>query len=379
MRLVHMSDTHLGWRSLHRLDGHGRNQREADLYDAFDRAIVKAIDLRPDVVVHSGDLFDGYHPSSAALRACLDGIGRLREAGIPFIVIAGNHSTPRVASAEHVFSVLERFDRGGMVHAVFGRPRRIRIGELSILAIPHVNDARAVAEALRTAAPDHDVDYNVLVAHIGLDGLGQVGGAEAGSLTLPGETIEATGAFDYVALGHLHQYDDVRDNAAYSGSLERLSWADAPDEAKVILEIDLAAGYTSVDFVTRHEIAARPHVELAPIDAKSVEDLESAIVAAAQTVAAGESGIEPMVRLFVRNVTSVDWSGVDRHRVAKAFSGCLHLELVPEIIGEQQMSLAPPDLREFLTAWPGAKGIDTEDFVARAEHFLALADQEMAT
>jgi DNA repair exonuclease SbcCD nuclease subunit len=309
----------------------------------------------------------------------LDGIGRLREAGIPFVVIAGNHSTPRVASAEHVFCVLERFDRGGLLHAVFGDARRIRIGDLAILAIPHVNDARAVAEALRTAAPDVDVDYNVLVAHVGLDGLGHVGGAEAGSLTLPGEAIEATGAFDYVALGHLHQYDDIRDNAAYSGSLERLSWADAPDEPKVILEIDLAAGFTSADFVTRHEIAARPHIELPPIDAKAVSDLESAIVAAAQTVVGGENDIEPMVRLFVRNVTSVEWSGVDRHRVAKAFSGCLHVELVPEITGEQHISLAPPDLREFLTGWPGAKGIDTEDFIARAEHFLALADQEMAT
>jgi exonuclease SbcD len=377
MRLVHFSDTHLGWRSLHRVDQNGRNQRESDVYEAFDRAIDKAIELAPDVVVHSGDLFDGYHPSSAALKVCLDGIDRLRNTGIPFVVIAGNHSTPRVTAAEHVFCLLERFDRDGLVHAVFGNPRRVRIGELAILAVPHVNDEAVVRDGLATAAPDPDADYNVLVAHVGLDGLGHVGGSEAGSLTLSGETLEAARAFDYVALGHLHRFEDVRDNVAYSGSLERLSWADDPKGFKGILEVDLAAGFTSAEFVTPHAIAVRPHIALPAIDASATEDLQSAIAVAAETV--DVSGPEPMVRLVVSNVTSADWSAIDRRRIDTAFAGCLHVELVPEIIGEEHISLTPPDLREFLSSWSGAKGINIEDFIARAEHFIALADQEMST
>ncbi|MGA9875153.1 MAG: exonuclease SbcCD subunit D [Solirubrobacteraceae bacterium] len=376
MRLVHLSDTHLGWRSLHRVDERGRNQRESDVYEAFDRAIDKTIELAPDVVIHSGDLFDGYHPSSAALKVCLDGIARLRDAGIPFVVIAGNHSTPRIASAEHVFCLLERFDRNGLVHAVFGEPRRVQIGKLTILAVPHVNDEAAVRDTLVTAAPDTDADYNVLVAHLGLDGLGHVGGSEAGSLTLSGETLETADPFDYVALGHLHRFQDVRDNAAYSGSLERLSWADDPDGRKGILEVDLAAGFTSAEFVTLHEIAVRPHTALPTIDASATDDLEAEVIAAAETV--DVSGSEPMVRLVVANITSADWSAIDRRRIGAAFESCLHVELVPEIVGEEHITLTPPDLREFLSSWPGAKGIDTEDFIARAEHFLALADQEMS-
>lgn len=376
MKLVHVSDTHLGWRQLHRVDDDGRNQREVDVYDAWDRAIDTAIEIAPDVVIHSGDLFDGYHPSSAALKVCLDGIGRLRDAGIPFVVIAGNHSTPRVASAEHVFCLLERYDRDGLVHAVFGEPRRVRIGDLAILCVPHVNDEAAVHDALATAAPDPDADYNVLVAHVGLDGLSPVGGAEAGSLTISGETMEAADAFDYVALGHLHKYADIRDNLAYSGSLERLSWADDPSKPKGILEVDLAAGYTSADFVIKHDIAVRPHVQLPDIDATAVDDVQAAIIAAAATV--DRSGPEPLVRLTVRDITSAEWSAVDRRRVNAAFDGCLHLELVPQIIGEEQITLAPPDLREFLTTSQHAKGLDAEDFIARAEHFLALADQEMS-
>ena len=375
MRLVHMSDTHLGWRSLHQVDGRGRNQRESDLYNAFEQAIDKAVQLRPDVVIHSGDLFDGFHPSSAALKVALDGIDRLRDEQIPFIVIAGNHSTPRVAAAEHVFCVLERFDRTGLLHAVFAEPQRVRVGALSILAIPHINDADVVLKALAAASPDPNADYNVLVAHIGLDGLGHVGDSEAGSLTLSGETLEAAGTFDYVALGHLHRLQDVRDNIAYSGSLERLSWADNPEERKGLLEVNLAVDCMSAEFVTIHEIPVRQHVELPSIDASAVDDLEGAIVTAADSIDTDGK----MVRLVIQNVTPGSWSGVDRRRVNAAFSGCLHAEIVPEIIGEQHMSLTPPDLREFLSSWPGAKSIDTEEFIGRAEHFLALADQEMST
>jgi hypothetical protein len=143
------------------------------------------------------------------------------------------------------------------------------------------------------------------------------------------------------------------------------------------LEVDLAAGFTSADFVKLHEILVRRHVLVPAIDASTAGDLEGAIAIAATSVDVSEPA--PTVRLVVRNVTSADWSGVDRSRIAAAFAGCLHVELVPEIIGEEQILLTPPDLREFLSTWPGAKGIDTEEFIARAEHFLALADQEMAT
>ena len=154
MKIVHLADTHLGFRQLHRVNDAGRNVREQDVYDAFADAIEIAIGLDPDAVIHAGDLFDSYHPSSAALGAALDGFTRLREAGIPMVVIAGNHSTPRVTAAEHIFGVLGRF---GSVHVVHGAPQIVRIegrgrpGVLAVHAIPHDNDPAAVAAAM--AAP----------------------------------------------------------------------------------------------------------------------------------------------------------------------------------------------------------------------------------
>lgn len=367
-----MADTHLGFRQLHRVNDAGRNEREQDVYDAFEQAISKVIEIAPDAVVHSGDLFDSYHPSSAALRIALDGFRRVREAGIPIVVIAGNHSTPRVTAAEHIFGVLERF--GGM-HVVYGGSREVRIDGLAVHAVAHDNDPAQLAAALHASRPAADADFNVLVAHVGLDGLGQVVGSEAGSVTLSGEALSAAGEFDYVALGHLHKFAPASDNAAYAGSLERLSWADdAP--VKGVVEVDLAAGRFSREYLRLHPIETRLQITLDSIDAATVEDLTAAIIGRADGVDLRRA----MVRLLVRNVSVADWNAVDHKAVADAYAHCLHFEREPQMVGGQATSSAAPELRDFLLNWPGAQapGINTEDFVARAEAFLARADQEMA-
>jgi exonuclease SbcD len=377
MRVVHLADTHLGFRQLHRVDAAGRNVREQDVAAAFAQAVDRAVALKPDAVIHAGDLFDSHHPSAAALSAALDGLAKLRAAGIPIILVAGNHETPRASSAEHIFAVLERFGDG--VHALHGAPQVVRVGGLAVHGIPYDNDLARMAEAVRAARPDPDAEANVLVAHLGLVGLGGVVGPEA-SLAVPGETLAGARAFDYVALGHLHKFAPVAENAAYAGSTERLSWAD--DAAmKGVVEVDLARDPSDPEYLKRHGVDVRAQVELPPVDAREVEDLTAAIVARADPELAGA-----VVRLWVRDVSAAEFNAVDRGAIATAFAACLHFELRAEPHGARTPGGAPgalavPALREFLLRWPGAtaRGVDPEDFVARAEGFVARADEELAT
>jgi DNA repair protein SbcD/Mre11 len=373
VKIVHLSDTHLGFRQLHRVNDAGRNEREQDVYDAFERAISKIIELAPAVAIHAGDVFDSYHPSSAALGVALDGLRRLREAGIPVVIIAGNHSSPRVAGADHIFGVLERF---GGAHVIYGGAREVRVGDLAVHAIPHDNDPQRLIAALRGTRPSADAEFNVLVAHVGLDGLGQVVGSEAGSVSLSGEVLAGTGEFDYIALGHLHKFAPACGNAAYAGSLERLSWADdAP--VKGIIEVDLGAGRLSPGYLELHPIEGRRFITLDPVDAAAVANLSDAIIARADGVDLAGA----MVRLSVRNVSVADWNAVDHKAIVAAYAGCLHFEREPQLIGATTIgAAAAPGLRDFLLGWAGehAPGLDPDNFVARAEAFIALADQELA-
>src|SRR6266487_2918229 len=87
-RIVHTSDTHLGFSAYSRLDpATGVNQRETDVYDAFELVVDYAIEKHVDAIVHAGDLFDGVRPNNRAISFLFRQLSRLLEAGIPFVVV----------------------------------------------------------------------------------------------------------------------------------------------------------------------------------------------------------------------------------------------------------------------------------------------------
>lgn len=370
MKLVHLADTHLGARRFHYTDARGRNLREGDIYASFTAAVEKILELKPTVVLHAGDLFDGYHPSAAALGVALDQFARLREAEIEVVVIAGNHSTPRTTALDHPFSILERFG----VHAVHGQPQQIHCGQLAITAIPHSNDLGELQHWIAEAEPDTNARVNVMAVHVGLEGLGHVGAAEAGSVELSGEVLEEATDFDYIALGHLHKFDRIRLNAAYAGSLERLSWADS-SKRKGVIEVDFSVDPTEDSFIEMHEIGARQQLLLPAIDAPNVDNLTDEICAAADGVEIDGA----IVKLPVRDVAFESFGAINRRKVSEAFAACLHLELDPSFLERPRAPsdlVAPQDLREFLSLRTPS-GVDLDVFLERAEGYMTKAAEEL--
>ncbi|MHB8695013.1 MAG: metallophosphoesterase family protein [Solirubrobacteraceae bacterium] len=374
MRLIHLSDTHLGLHQLHyTLDG-GRNTREQDIYDAFERAVDKIIELRPDAVVHSGDLFDGFHPSNAAIAVAFDQFKRLHDARIPTVVIAGNHSTPRVAATSHVFGLLDRL---GCVRAVHAQPEVIELGELAVTAIPHCNDPEQLHEWITHAQPSSKHRFNVLVVPIGLNLLGNAGASEAGHISFSGETLEEVKDFTYVALGHLHKFDRPRVNAVYAGSLERITWAD-DSKRKGVVEVDLTADPFDDEsgYVMLHPIKNRRFLRLPEIDASHADNLTEAIVAAADD----DRIKHAIVKLPIGNVTVDVFGAIDRRAINKAFEGCLRLELDPDLIDGTSAGGphpgAPQELRDFL-ATRVPRGVEADKFIARAEAYMTRAAEEI--
>ncbi|MDD2356273.1 MAG: metallophosphoesterase, partial [Thiovulaceae bacterium] len=67
MNIIHFSDTHLGFNDLDVLNDENINQREADFYDAFSQVVKQIIEIKPDFIIHTGDLFHRSHPSNRAI------------------------------------------------------------------------------------------------------------------------------------------------------------------------------------------------------------------------------------------------------------------------------------------------------------------------
>lgn len=371
MRIVHLADTHLGHRYLTKADDEGRNFRERDIYQAFDYAIERILELRPDAVVHAGDLFDSFHPSTEALTVALDGFSRLHEAEIPTIVVSGNHSTPRYHATQHVFSLLERY---GCVHGVWQEPDCVRVGDLAVTALPHPRDPAQLGPAIRAARPQTDARFNVLVLHAGFAPFPRVGPAEGGTIDIDAALLEELADFNYVAFGHFHMYKPLRINACYSGSLERLSFNDRAKE-KVILEVDLAAGPSERNWITRHAIPTRTVATLEEVDGYRSTDLTADVLAALDGVELDGA----VLRCPIRGVTQDTYRTLDMQAIHDATRACLHFELQPQFVGSvQARPRTAEDLRAYVVAHT-PEGMEADEVLRRAEEFLETAGSGVAT
>jgi hypothetical protein len=303
VRLVHVSDLHLGFRQYQRLTPAGINQREADVALSFRRAIDRVIELRPELVVIAGDVFHTVRPSNPAILAAFQQFSRLTHAlpGSIVVMIAGNHDAPRTTETG---CILRLFREAG-VHVVDAEAERLSFPEreLSVLAVP---DAPGTQRP--KLEPDPAFRYNVLLLH------GEVAGLlpkEATPLDRAAVEIsrEELGAarFDYVALGHYHVYRQIEPNAFYSGSVDYTSanaWGELAEErearipGKGLIERDLATGAH-----TFHALpASRELVDLPTVNARgmSAGELDDAIRAAVDAVPGGID--DKIVRLVVREV-----------------------------------------------------------------------------
>jgi exonuclease SbcD len=245
--LAHLSDLHLGHRAYDRAEG-GRNVREADVAAAFQRAVQEVIRLKPDMILLVGDIFDRPDPPPGALVALAQGLESFRSA-IPstqIFMVAGARDTPRPVADPGALVALDPFPQ---VEVAASRARSVLVRDLEthLFLVPHEAVVRRPYPKLRTHP---DARWNLLLAYAGV-------GTGAGS----GLHLDPA-PWDYVALGYLHQHQQVAPRVYYSGSLERVGpepWREAAQE-KGFLTFDLASGQSRF-----HPIPGRAVVALAPI------------------------------------------------------------------------------------------------------------------
>jgi DNA repair exonuclease SbcCD nuclease subunit len=260
LRIAHISDTHLGYRALPSQDPlTSRNQRAVDVEKAFAAAVDDILRQQPDLVLHAGDVFHQSRPNWYAVRHFVMQMRRIEDAGIPAVVIAGNHDTPRYRAGGSVFSVLEvalpkiRISAGYEEEAFTFDDLDLRVQTL-----PH--------GALTN--PDEPVPYavpgvrNILLTH------GMAAGVLApGKITEPGEQELDNDLFesnwDYIALGHYHLSMSPFAGARYAGSTERFGWGDF-EATPGYLIVTMAEDGTVAEPEHR-AIPARPMALLEPV------------------------------------------------------------------------------------------------------------------
>lgn len=265
MKIIHFSDTHLGFNDLEVLNDENINQREADFYDAFFQVVEQIKITKPDYIIHTGDLFHRSSPSNRAITFALEQFKILDSLDIPFILIAGNHSTPRTNLSSPILKIFENFKN---IHVSYNQEyKKIDFENVVFHTLPHMNDeTKALSQIELCEASIDKSKKNIMMMHCSVGATYLMN--EFGEWVYPSEKEYLFKMMDYVALGHWHGFGRVgkHGNVYYSGSTERTSLNDKRN-SKGFAEISL---YDELQ-VEYKEIKIRPII-VKEIDCEDYEN-----------------------------------------------------------------------------------------------------------
>ena len=218
LHFCHLSDSHLGNRQ------YGLLERFDDFAKALSYSINTCVNLRPDFVLFSGDLFEHAKPQPPELRQAVIILEKLKQAGIPLILSQGNHDVSYSRARRYGGDILEFLsDLDIGLRYVQDEITYFEVGEEKIALVLGVNyygkRTDRILNQLLTKYSDEINDFNglkILMLHAFVQGMPGVADVKLNTII--------KSSFDYVAVGHLHErWENPEYNIYCPGSTEHTS------------------------------------------------------------------------------------------------------------------------------------------------------------
>ena len=247
MKLIHLSDLHLG-----------KRVNEFNMLEDQDyilREILQIIDREaPQAVIIAGDVYDKAVPSAEAVQLFDDFLCQLARRKLQIFVISGNHDSPeRIAFGGRLMDL-----SGVHMSPVYdGKVEPVTLedgqGGVDIYMMPFVKPAHvrrwypdeeivSYTDALRVAIAHMNVDparRNLLITHQFVTGASL---SDSEEITVGGtDNVDASvfDAFDYVALGHIHSPQNIGGpRVRYCGTPLKYSFSEA-GQTKSVTVVEL--------------------------------------------------------------------------------------------------------------------------------------------
>ncbi|MCA9900366.1 MAG: exonuclease SbcCD subunit D [Ardenticatenaceae bacterium] len=310
IRLLHFADAHIDIANYGRHDPEtGIPIRVTDFLNALDQIIDAAIEEKVDLVIFAGDAYKDRNPQPTFQRAWGKRMMRLSAAGIPTLLLVGNHDvSPAIGRAHtlHEFSTLsvphihvgdalklwqpEELGVPVQIIAVPWLSRSMLVGRVDTMGRT-IEDIYSQLEELVSDRVSHLIEQAdpdiplILTAHT------SVSGAKFGSerAVMLGHELVLSGGLvnnpklDYVALGHIHKPQvlsgkDSHPPIVYPGSIERIDFGEKEDKRFVLAEV--GKGETHWEF---RMLKTRRFIDPDPITPRTehfMEDILSQLPAA---------------------------------------------------------------------------------------------------
>lgn len=261
MRLLHLSDLHLG-----------KRVNEYSMLDDQAYILEQILEIseqeKVEGVLIAGDVYDKPVPPAEAVRLLDELLSSFADRKIPVFFISGNHD-----SKERLSFGAELFKKGNVYIASEGFYEKINWkdewGEIDFWMMPFLKPAQVrmvwpekeivtYTEAVRAVIEEMNPDpekRNILIAHQFVSGASRCESEEVVIGGLDQVDASVLECFDYVALGHLHRPQSVgRETVRYCGTPLKYSFSEIHDKKSV----------TVVDVGKKGQVDVK-EVELVPL------------------------------------------------------------------------------------------------------------------
>ncbi|EDM23142.1 metallophosphoesterase family protein [Caminibacter mediatlanticus] len=241
MKVLHTSDWHLG----NKFFGYDRDDEFELVLDFIIKTIKKE---KVDVLLIAGDIFDVYYPSQSALKVYYSFLMKVKPYLKHIFIIAGNHDSISTLSAPK--DILNALD----IKVISGdenvEDMIVNVGDVDFLLVPYLREI-LLREKYKNDNLIENITHfykeiisksnnkKILTGH-----LTALNSKKSGSEKdiyigkIEGVSAEIFDGADYVGLGHLHRYQEIKKNVVYSGSILKMSFDENDDKKLVIIDTD---------------------------------------------------------------------------------------------------------------------------------------------
>jgi exonuclease SbcD len=364
LNILHFADAHIDMANYGRHDpASGLPLRVLDFLKSLDAIIDAAIQEKVDLVLFAGDAYKDRNPSPTFQREWGQRVMKLSRAGIPSLLLVGNHDTSPALGRAHTldpFQTLEVPNVRVLDKPCFLDPDELWGLPLQVIALPWVSRSGILASQELSFNESERVDQAieekltfivkemieqadqglpiVLTAHASVQGAlyGEERTVMLGAdLVLPGSLVRDP-RLDYVALGHIHKAQNLNENShppvIYPGSIERVDFGEAADD-KFFVIVHVERGHTEVEW--RKLSGIRPFIDK-HLRLKIQENMTEQLLKALPPANKLDGAIVRLVLEYPR-----DWEAlIDEAALREYASGAFEFHLIKRPMVEVRARLA---------------------------------------
>ena len=309
IKFIHLSDIHIGLQTHGRINAAtGKNTRLEDILKSLDFVFECAQQTSVDLVLIAGDIFHRENPQpTEEIEFSKRVLKLVQKTKAKVVMVLGNHDYPSAGGKASAVEIFPALDIEGVT--IVRKPELINLntenGTVQIACMPWAGRSSLLAKDEYKSLNSQEIQIeiekrliaiirdlstkavndipSIFMGHLAARDA-KLSGTERDTITTTDPIVPVSElnvkAFDYVALGHIHRFQNLNKDDAppiiYSGSIERIDFTEEKEKKGFVLGeiIEAEEGWDcKYEFV---ETPARKFItiELDQGNLESDEDLE---------------------------------------------------------------------------------------------------------